>query len=64
MAIDTAPRWTVEDVAAYLGIPVKTLYRWRAPGQEYGPVGVRIGKHIRYDPQDVIDWFQALKTAA
>jgi len=64
MAIDTEPRWTVDDVAAYLGIPVKTLYKWRTPGQEYGPVGVRIGKHIRYDPQDVIDWFKALKTAA
>ena len=23
------PLWTVEDVAAFLGIPVNTLYQWR-----------------------------------
>ena len=62
MAINTEPRWTVDDVASYLGIPVKTLYKWRT--QEYGPIGVRIGKHIRYDPEDVRDWFNALKLAS
>ncbi|GAA1639143.1 helix-turn-helix domain-containing protein [Kribbella alba] len=55
-------RWTVEDVATYLGVPVKTLYKWRC--QCYGPVGVRIGKHLRYDSDEVVAWFDAQKLAS
>jgi excisionase family DNA binding protein len=29
-----------------LGIPVHTLYRWRHKGD--GPVGYRVGRHVRY----------------
>lgn len=46
--------WTVEDVAEYLGVPRNTLYQWRTKG--YGPRGVRIGKHVRYRPDDVNAW--------
>jgi hypothetical protein len=31
-AVESVPRdrlWTVEELSAYLGIPVPTLYRWR-----------------------------------
>ena len=31
--------WTVQDVADYLGVPVKTLYQWRCTG--YGPARAR-----------------------
>jgi excisionase family DNA binding protein len=62
MTLNTEPRWGVEDVARYLGIPVKTLYNWRT--ENYGPKGVRVGKHVRYDPQDVVDWFDAQKLAS
>ena len=62
MSINTEPRWSVSDVARYLGIPVKTLYNWRTAG--YGPEGVRLGKHIKYDPQDVAAWFDAQKIAS
>ncbi|MEV0803410.1 helix-turn-helix domain-containing protein [Kribbella sp. NPDC050281] len=55
-------RWTVEDVSTYLGVPVKTLYKWRCQG--YGPAGVRIGKHLRYDPAEVVAWFNAQKSAS
>jgi len=55
-------RWTVEDVSTYLGVPVKTLYKWRCQG--YGPAGVRIGKHLRYDPEEVVAWFKAQKSAS
>jgi excisionase family DNA binding protein len=55
-------RWTVEDVAEYLGVPIKTLYKWRC--QNYGPTGVRVGKHLRYDPEDVVAWFNAQKSAS
>ncbi|AGM09560.1 helix-turn-helix domain-containing protein [Amycolatopsis keratiniphila] len=48
------PLMTVEDVSTYLGVPVGTLYRWRTTG--YGPAGKRIGKHLRYIPEDVYGW--------
>jgi excisionase family DNA binding protein len=47
--------WTVRDVAEFLGIPRKTLYQWRNRG--YGPRGRRVGRHLRYDPDDVRSWF-------
>ena len=43
-----------EDVADYLGLPVKTLYQWRYKG--VGPPGLRIGRHVRYRPEDVEAW--------
>lgn len=46
--------WTVEDVSAFLGVPVETLYRWRK--LRYGPPAARIGRHLRYDPADVRSW--------
>lgn len=54
--------WGVEDVADYLGVPVKTLYRWRNQG--YGPQGRRIGKHLRYKPDDVVAWVDRLTDPA
>ncbi|MPY79809.1 MAG: helix-turn-helix domain-containing protein [Actinophytocola sp.] len=50
--------WTIDDVADYLGVPVKTLYDWRSPG--YGPRGKRVGRYVRYQPDDVIAWFEDL----
>ncbi len=52
--------WTVQDVSDYLGVPVKTLYRWRTTGQ--GPTARRVGKHLRYRPDDVEAWFDAITT--
>jgi predicted DNA-binding transcriptional regulator AlpA len=57
-----AARWTVDDVANYLRMPVKTIYKWRLTGD--GPVGARLGKHLRYDPADVVAWFESQKHAA
>jgi predicted DNA-binding transcriptional regulator AlpA len=52
------PLWTVDDVSRFLGIPVPTLYDWRK--RKRGPVGRRVGKHLRYDPNDVREWFKSL----
>lgn len=49
--------WGVHEVAQYLGVPVTTLYQWRHHG--YGPTGGRVGRYIRYDPNDVRAWFAA-----
>jgi len=41
-------------LAAYLDIPIATLYDWRRKG--VGPPGIRIGKHVRYRQRDVEAW--------
>lgn len=46
--------WSIQDVANYLGVPANTLYQWRTKG--YGPAGRRIGKYVRYRPEDVDAW--------
>ena len=56
------PLWTVDDVAAYLNIPVKTLYDWRS--RRHGPVGKRVGKYVRFRPADVVAWFESLDSGA
>jgi excisionase family DNA binding protein len=49
--------WSVQDAAAYLGVPVGTLYQWRSAGK--GPKCGRAGRHLRYRPEDVRAWFVA-----
>ncbi|MFI6071281.1 helix-turn-helix domain-containing protein [Actinoplanes sp. NPDC051343] len=53
--------WTVTDVAAYLRVPVETLYTWRK--RRYGPPAARLGRHLRYDPADVRAWVTQQKAA-
>ncbi len=47
---------TVEELAEFLDLPVRTLYTWRYRGE--GPVGFRVGKHIRYRWSDVDRWIR------
>jgi excisionase family DNA binding protein len=54
----TVRLWGVQDVAEYLGVPIKTLYEWRRHGR--GPRSRRVGKHLRYDPEHVRAWFESL----
>ncbi|WP_436492173.1 helix-turn-helix domain-containing protein [Actinokineospora sp. HUAS TT18] len=49
-----APLWDTDDLAAFLKLPPKTLREWRHKG--IGPAFKRMGKHVRYQPADVIDW--------
>jgi len=49
--------WTVAEVAAYLRVPVETLYAWRK--RHYGPPARKVGRHLRYDPSAVRAWFHA-----
>jgi excisionase family DNA binding protein len=49
------PLWTIEDVAGYLRVSVETLYRWRH--RRTGPPAARVGRHLRYDPAAVREWF-------
>jgi len=43
-----------EAVAAYLGVPRKTLYHWTRQGG--GPPSYRIGKHRKYRRSEVDAW--------
>jgi|BarGraNGADG00212_1021973.scaffolds.fasta_scaffold10466_3 excisionase family DNA binding protein len=44
------------DVADYLGVPVRTVYSWRATGK--GPRGFRVGKFVRYKAADIEAWLE------
>ena len=54
--------WTVEETALYLQVPKATLYQWRYLG--IGPKAGRVGRHLRYAPQDVRAWFRKQQDAA
>jgi excisionase family DNA binding protein len=58
----TARLWTVAEVAEYLGVPVKTVYRWRCVG--YGPPGCRVGRYVRYRSSDVEAWIDEVTDPA
>ena len=46
--------WTLQETAAFLVVPVSTLYKLNHKGT--GPPCYRVGKHRRYDPRDVLAW--------
>ena len=45
---------TPEELAEQLQVPLATLYGWRSRGE--GPVGRKVGKHLRYRQEDVDSW--------
>lgn len=51
---------TVADVAAYLGVPVATVYQWNSRG--LGPKRYRVGKHVRYRMDDLDAWVEEQAT--
>jgi len=55
------PLLKVAEVAEYLGVPVQTLYDWRM--RKRGPKAVKVGRHLRYRPEDVERWLDE-QTAA
>lgn len=44
------------DVASFLQVPTKTLYRWRSMGE--GPPALKVGRHLRYRWADVEAWLE------
>jgi len=53
----SAALWTAEETAAYLVVPIATLYAWRYV--RTGPPAHRIGRYLRYDPAEVRRWVAA-----
>ncbi len=56
------PLLSTRDLAAYLGVPVATLYGWRY--QDVGPQSFRVGRHLRYRLGDVEEWLQSQVAAS
>jgi excisionase family DNA binding protein len=48
---------TTRELAAYLGVPVQTVYRWRACGT--APEAIKVGRHMRYRLSSVNAWLNA-----
>jgi excisionase family DNA binding protein len=47
---------SVEELAAYLGVPKKTVYGcWR----EWGLRGYRVGRHLRFRERQVEEWLMS-----
>lgn len=53
------PLLSVQELAAVLQVPVRTIYQWRLRGD--GPQGMRVGKYLRFDPADVARWLDRRK---
>ncbi|MFI7399230.1 helix-turn-helix domain-containing protein [Streptomyces sp. NPDC049541] len=55
---------TPEDLVVMFKLPsVETVYQWRR--KRTGPRGFRVGRHLRFDPEDVRAWVDSqLKGAA
>jgi predicted DNA-binding transcriptional regulator AlpA len=53
--------WGIDDLSAFLGVPVDTIRAWRK--RKYGPPARKLGKHLRWDPVEVREWFRMLSEA-
>ncbi|WP_374215326.1 helix-turn-helix transcriptional regulator [Streptomyces sp. NEAU-Y11] len=48
------PLASAQEVADYLGVPIKTLYGWKQKGT--GPRLMKVGKHLKARWSDVETW--------
>ncbi|MEV7340575.1 helix-turn-helix domain-containing protein [Streptomyces sp. NPDC093544] len=54
---------TPEDLVTLLRLPsVETVYQWRR--KRIGPRGFRVGRYVRFDPEDVRAWVASLMEGA
>ncbi|MEO3842756.1 helix-turn-helix domain-containing protein [Streptomyces sp. B22F1] len=54
------PLASPEELSAYLGVPLGTLYSWNHRG--VGPKATKVGRHLRYRWQEVDAWVDAQTT--
>ncbi|MFF5483063.1 helix-turn-helix transcriptional regulator [Streptomyces sp. NPDC012935] len=54
---------TPEDLVEMFELPsVETVYQWRR--KRTGPRGFRVGRHLRFDPADVLAWVNSQREGA
>lgn len=52
--MSTTMLWNQDQAAEFLGKKPTTLEQWRWQG--YGPAYLKIGRNVRYDPDEVKFW--------
>jgi excisionase family DNA binding protein len=53
---------SIEDLADLLQVPKTTIYEWRYRGE--GPRSIRVGKYVRFHPDDVAIWVEAQRASS
>lgn len=54
---------TPDDVCKFLSLPSRaTLYAQRYRGDPPGSLAILVGRHLRWDPEDIDVWLDDLKT--
>ncbi|SCD37331.1 Helix-turn-helix domain-containing protein [Streptomyces sp. BpilaLS-43] len=64
MALPLPTRYlTPDDLVEMFELPsVETVYQWRR--KRTGPRGFRVGRHLRFDPDDVRVWVDSRRSEA
>ncbi|MFF2329261.1 MULTISPECIES: helix-turn-helix transcriptional regulator [unclassified Streptomyces] len=64
MALPLPRRYlTPDDLVEMFELPsVETVYQWRR--KRTGPRGLRVGRHLRFDPDDVRAWVDSRRSEA
>ena len=52
---------TLDELCAWLKIPKTTIYKQRWEGT--GPPAYRLGKHLRFDRAEILEWLQTKRDA-
>lgn len=47
---------TARELSEMLSVPLSTIYSWRYQGS--GPTGLKVGRHLRFRPEDVETWLK------
>ncbi|MET0782817.1 MAG: helix-turn-helix domain-containing protein [Leifsonia flava] len=56
------PLLTTSELAEYLGVNVQAIYDLRYLGR--GPVGIHVGRELRYRAVDVREWIAVMQDAS
>ncbi|MCB0909149.1 MAG: helix-turn-helix domain-containing protein [Nocardioidaceae bacterium] len=54
--LDLEPLIGAEELAAYLGVPIQTIYDWRCAGT--APRAFKFGKRLKFAVTDVAEWIE------
>lgn len=58
-AADLPPLLTPEQLAELFDVPLGTVRAWRL--KDKGPEGFRVGRHVRYKRQAVLDYIASME---
>ena len=52
------PLLDIHEVSRWVGLPVATLYQQRHHRVGIGGLALRVGRHLRWRPQDIDQWLE------